>query len=107
MMAPPHTAVEPGIEEAGTPPASGHLDAHGDGGAGNDGGILVVGVRNVEAALDGLYRDVADGLGLLDLVEVYTLRPLHPDRDLDIELGLVDLQRAHEGQRTVMQRILH
>ena len=36
------------------------LDAHRDGRAGNDRGIVVLGVGNVEAALDGLHGDVAD-----------------------------------------------
>src|SRR5215212_8956997 len=84
-----------------------HLDADSDRRAGNDRGIVVLGVGDIEAALDGLHGDVADGQGALDLFEINPLWPLDTDRHLHIQLGLVDLQRTNERQRAVMQRVLH
>lgn len=82
--------------------AASHLDANGDGCAGNDRGIVVLWVGNIQAALDAFDGDVADGQGLFDLVEVELIRALDADGDFDVELGLVDLQRANKRQRTVV-----
>jgi nucleoside-diphosphate-sugar epimerase len=72
--------------------ASCHLDANRDGCAGDDHGIFVLRVVNIETALNGLHGDIADGQEVLDLLEIHLLWPLDTDCDLHIELGLVDPQ---------------
>ena len=55
---PDYAALHPGY--ACGPSPLRHLDADRDGGAGDDGGIVVLGVGNIETAFDGLDGDIAD-----------------------------------------------
>lgn len=64
LCGPPSTRGNAGGKEAARAyagPHSAKIGADGDGGAGDDGGIIVVGIGHVQAALHSLYRDVADG----------------------------------------------
>ena len=49
-------------------------------------------MRTAMAALASLHGDIADGQGVLDLLEIHLLWPLDTDCDLHVKLGLVDPQ---------------
>ena len=77
------------------------------GGAGDNRSVVAVIAGDVEPTLDHGHGDLTVRQGRFDRSGVDLLGLLYADRDLDLHLLRVEAEGAQEGQRRMMQRVLH
>src|SRR5437588_1320546 len=83
------------------------IDPDGYCGGGDDCGIAAVIIGDVEPAFDGFDRHLAMRQCGLDRRELHPRGLLHADRHLDLHRFCIDAEAADQGQRAVMDRVLH
>src|SRR5438477_7882493 len=97
-------APSPALRERGL---IAEVDPDGDGGGRDDRGVASIIIGNIEPALDGVDLDLAMRQGRLDRREIDARGLLHPDRHLDLHHLRIHAKAADQGQRAVMDCVLH
>src|SRR5438477_9635118 len=97
-------APSPALRERGL---VAEVDPDGHGGGRDDRGVASIIIGNIESALNGVDLDLAMRQGRLDRREIDARGLLHPDRHLDLHRLRIHAKAADQGQRAVMDRVLH